>query len=186
MVRPPRSPTRLIPVRGHSGTLAQPSDLDAGVGLGHHSSVLSRRFFASCCAVIVGAAAANPGAVAGAEASIVLGKKHLLSYGIGWGTAHPRVIYNGGDPTGKAWHLTWRNWGAAVAYARGLTWIEPHRRGYHGKGAIELRASRIGRCTPQGPRAYTYLQARVVVRPGGRLSQWFAWSGWKSICKFPP
>lgn len=120
-----------------------------------------------------------------ANTSVVLGKKGLVRYGWGWGSAHPRSIFNGGDPSGKAWHLTWRSWGAASAYARGLTWIEPPGGGYHGKGAIELRASRIGRCTRHGPRAYTYLQARVALRPGGRLGRWFVWGGWKSTCKGP-
>jgi len=31
-----------------------------------------------------------------------------------------------------------------------------------------------------GPRAYTFLQARIAVRPGERLGHWFAWSSWKS------
>jgi hypothetical protein len=118
-----------------------------------------------------------------ATTSVVLGKKHLFPYGIGWGTAHPRLIYNGGDPSGRAWHLTWRKWGAHAAYAHGLNWIFRPNGGYYGKpGAIELRASRISRCTPHGPLAYTFLQARVAVRPGGPLTHWFAWGGWKSTC----
>ena len=147
--------------------------------------MLSRRFVASCCAVLIGAVLATVSAASAAKPTLVLGKTHLLTYGIGWGTAHPRLIYNGGDPSGKAWHLAWRSWGASSAYARGLTWIEPPGGGYHGKGTIELRASRIGRCTPHGPRAYTYLQARVAQRPGGRLGRWFVWGGWKSTCKGP-
>ncbi len=118
---------------------------------------------------------------------MVLGKKHLLRGGIGWGTAHPRLIFNGGDPSGRAWRLTWHGWGAPVAHARGVTSIFRPKGGYYRKpGAIELRASRIGRCTPHGPRAYTFLQARVAVRPGGRLTHWFAWGGSKSICTWAP
>ena len=50
---------------------------------------------------------------------------------------------------------------------------------------IELRASRVSRCTKHGPRAYTRLAARVPARPGGRLGKWFSWGGWKSICTGP-
>jgi hypothetical protein len=121
-----------------------------------------------------------------ANADVVLGKHHLLRYGFGWGTQHPRSIFNGGDPGGKAWRLTWRNWGAASAYARGRAWIPRPGGNYYGKpGVIELRASHIGRCTRHGPGAYTFLQAREAVRPGGPLSRWFAWGGWASICKGP-
>ena len=116
----------------------------------------------------------------------VLGKKHLLRYGSGWGTSHPRSIYNGGDSNGHAWHLTWRNWGTATTTASGLTWIFKPSGGYYAKpGAIELRASRIGRCTRHGPPTYTFLQAREAVRPGGPFGRRFAWSGWASLCKGP-
>jgi hypothetical protein len=117
---------------------------------------------------------------------VVLGKQHLLRYGVGWGTVRPRLILNGGDPGGKAWRLTWRNWGAASAYALGQAWIPSPKGNYYRKpGVIELRASRISRCTRHGPGAYTTLQAREAVRPGGTLSRWFAWGGWTSICKGP-
>jgi hypothetical protein len=170
-----------------SGHLATDRTSKVVPELGHHSNVLSRRFIAICCALLVSAGLAMVGAAAGAKTSVVLGKKHLLAYGIGWGTAHPRLIFNGGDPSGKAWHLRWRNWGAPSASARGLTWIFRPKGGYYRKpGAIELRASRIGRCTPHGPRAYTRLRARVAVRPGGHLTHWFAWGGWKSTCTGPP
>jgi hypothetical protein len=126
---------------------------------------------------------------AGGELSrtdVLLGKKGLLPYGIGWGAAHPKVIYNGGDPNGRAWKLHWSHWGAGVTHARGRTWIFRPHGGYYAKpGAIELRASRIRRCTTSGPRAYTRLHAREAVRPGGPLGHWFAWGGWKSICTGP-
>jgi len=154
--------------------------------LGIIPRVLGRRFVACSCALIASAAIALAGTAAGSQTRVVLGKKHLLTYGVGWGTVHPRLIFNGGDPSGKAWHLTWSSWGATSASARGLTWISKPRGGYYSKpGAIQLRASRIGRCTAHGPRAYTHLQARVAARPGGRLGKWFAWGGWKSICKGP-
>jgi len=52
-------------------------------------------------------------------------------------------------------------------------------------GAVELRASVIGRCSASGPRAYTRLQAREALRPGGLMSRWFVWGGRKSICVGP-
>ena len=139
------------------------------------------------CALVAGVALLVLGTADAASTGVVLGKKHLLRDGIGWGTAHPRLIFNGGDPSGQARRLVWHDWGAPVATARGLTSIYRPKGGYYRKpGAIELRASHLGRCTPHGPRAYTFLQARVAVRPGGRLGHWFAWGGWKSICHWSP
>jgi hypothetical protein len=118
--------------------------------------------------------------------TVVLGRKGQLPHGIGWGTAHPRTIFNGGDPNGRAWALRWTDWGAPATHARGRTWLFKPDGGYYSKpGAIELRASRIARCTPHGPRAYTRLQAREAVRPGGPLGHWFTWGGWKSLCSAP-
>jgi hypothetical protein len=117
---------------------------------------------------------------------VALGKAHLLRSGVGWGTAHPSRIFNGGDPAGLAFKLRWRGWGSPEAYAQGLTWISRPKGGYYAKpGVIELRADRIGRCTADGPRAYTRLRARVVAKPGGKLGTWFAWGGWKTICRLP-
>jgi hypothetical protein len=126
------------------------------------------------------------GSALGSSSQIVLGKANLLPNGRGWGTAHPRLIDNGGDPNGKAWDLQWTGWGSPVAQAHGLTWIFRPNGGYFGEpGAIQLRASKIGRCTSNGPRAYTQLEAREALRPGGRLSKWFVWGGWKSTCAAP-
>jgi hypothetical protein len=134
-----------------------------------------------CVLLLVTAALA-----AGASRVVVLGKRGLLPHGRGWGSAHPARIDNGGDPNGTAWQLRWTGWGSPVARARGLTWIFRPNGGYFSKpGAIELRASRIGRCTPGGPPAYTRLEAREALRPGGRLSRWFAWGGWKTTCSSP-
>ena len=117
----------------------------------------------------------------------VLGKRNLTGrYGIGWGTSHPALIYNGGVPSGKAWNLRWSNWGSASTTARGLTWLYRANGGYYGRpGAIELRAYRLGRCKAGGARAYTRLAARVAIHPGGPLGRWFAWGGWHTICRFP-
>jgi len=115
--------------------------------------------------------------------SIVLGSKAFTLYGIGWGTPHPRVIFNGGDPSGRAWNIRWSNWGAGVAIGHGLNWLFRPQGGYYGTpGVIEVRAYGIGRCSPTGPRAYLHLQARVPARPGGSLGRWFAWGGQRNLC----
>jgi hypothetical protein len=44
------------------------------------------------------------------QSKIALGKNYLLRYGVGWGAAHPRMIFNGGVPSGKAWTLRWSDW----------------------------------------------------------------------------
>ena len=133
---------------------------------------------------IVMATGGAVGAAAGND--VVLGKQHLLMYGRGWGTPHPRLVDNGGVPSGRAFDLRWSNWGAPVARARGSTWIyKPHGGYYRKPGALEFRAYRLGHCVAGGPTAYTRLQARVAVKPGGRLTRWFAWAGWRSICRGP-
>jgi hypothetical protein len=137
-------------------------------------------------AVVLGAAVLFVGVASGALAgreTVLLGVKGLFPHGAGWGTAHPRRIFNGGDPSGTAWKLTWSGWGAHVATAHGLTWIFKPSGGYFAKpGSIELRASRIGRCTSSGGRAYTRLIARTSVRPDGPLGPWFRWNQLTTLC----
>ena len=68
-------------------------------------------------ASIVLGAAVGLLSVAGALASppqVVLGKKNVFPYSQGWGTVRPRMIFNGGVPSGKAWHLEWNGWGRAL------------------------------------------------------------------------
>jgi hypothetical protein len=84
---------------------------------------------------------------ASSATEIVLGSKNFIPpyHGLGWGTAHPRRISNGGVPGGNAFRIHWRTWGGLVARGRGLTWIYNPRGGYYSKaGAIELRAYGIG------------------------------------------
>jgi len=120
------------------------------------------------------------------DGTVVLGKAQLFPSGAGWGTARPRVIFNGGTRNSRAWNLRWSGWGTASAHARGLTWIYRPDGGYYPRpAAIELRATRIGRCAANSPRAYRYLEARSAVRPGGPLGRWYAWGGWGRICQRP-
>ena len=120
-----------------------------------------------------------------AVGQIVLGSKNFgdRRYEIGWGTAHPRVIYNGGDPSGKVWNIQWSEWGSSDTRGRGVTWVSRPQGGYYTKsGLIELRAFGIGRCSPTGLRAYLHLEVRVQTHPGGPLGNWYAWGGSRSVC----
>jgi len=140
--------------------------------------------FVAVAAALVAIALAG---TAGSGANrVVLGRAGLLRGGTGWGTAAPATIFNGGDPSGRAFRLRWSGWGTPVAYAHGLTWVFRRQGGYYeAPGAIELRASRIGKCVAGGPPAYTRLAARVATHPGGPLGRWFAWGGWTTICRRP-
>jgi hypothetical protein len=132
-----------------------------------------------------GAAAGRPSAPAAVVSEIVLGSEQFAPDGIGWGTAHPRVIYNGGVPNGKVWKLSWSRWGRRVTAGRGLTWIYRPHGGYFGQpGAIELRAYGIGQCSAGGRRAYRHLRAREAVRPGGPFGRWFTWAGQRTLCRW--
>ena len=44
----------------------------------------------------------------------------VFAQGQGFGQVEPTKIFNGGDPTGLAKHITWQSWGAAKAIGSGL------------------------------------------------------------------
>jgi hypothetical protein len=103
----------------------------------------------------------------------VLGKKGLMPYGTGWGTAHPREIFNGGAPDGSVSEIRWRHWGAAMATGTGVKPAYKPGGGYYAKRVrAELRASRPGRCPGSNRRAYTRLITREQTRPGGPFGDW--------------
>jgi hypothetical protein len=137
-----------------------------------------------------GVAAAVPAArihAGTATERIVLGAPDYAGqYGRGWGKVKPRLIDNGGVPSGRVIKIRWRRWGKRVARGRGETYIYRPNGGYYGKrGAIQLRAFHRGTCPGTGgQRAYTQLRVRVVKRPGGRFGSWFRWAGTKDICTF--
>ena len=108
---------------------------------------------------------------------------HLAPAGKGWGKAHPRHIFNGGDPSGEVAKLAWRHWGEATATGRGVTWLLRPEGGYHARpGKIVLRAEGLGSC-PDGTSAYTRLEFRVADRPGGPVGKrWHPWAGDGDIC----
>lgn len=114
----------------------------------------------------------------------VLGVPGLFSPGgVGWGSARPARIYNGGVPSGEVRAIRWRRWGRRTADGVGWTSIyTPHGGYYDRPGRIQLRATDIGRCPGHSRPAYRHLIARVVTRPGGRYGRWFNWAGLVSLC----
>jgi hypothetical protein len=43
----------------------------------------------------------------------------------GYGTVQPVRVFNGGDPTGDIWDITWSSWGADQATGTGTSYYEP-------------------------------------------------------------
>ena len=89
-----------------------------------------------------------PPVTAAADDQPVLGSpSHYAPAGQGWGKAHPRHVFNGGDPSGEMAKLEWRHWGEPTARARGVTWLLRPEGGYYGRpGRIVLRAEGLGAC----------------------------------------
>ena len=113
----------------------------------------------------------------------VLGSRHFAPHGVGWGTARPPTLFNGGDPSGKVWKIRWSSWGGKVVTGRGLNWVLRPTGGYYAKPVpIDLRAYRLGRCSPGQPLAYLHLDVREPSRPGGTVGRWFAWGGAHLLC----
>jgi len=113
----------------------------------------------------------------------VLGSKMSFTpHGTGWGTAAPPSLDNGGDPSGRAWSISWQDWGAVATTGDGLTYLAPTSRHGWVKGRVELRAEHIGRCAPSGPRAYTRLEVRVAPLNTGRFSAWVLWNQRPNLC----
>ena len=106
----------------------------------------------------------------------VLGSaKFAGPYSEGWGHAHPKEIFNGGDPSGLVSKITWKHWGARSSYGWGKTAIFRPQGGYYpGLVRAELRAQNVGHCGSH--RAYTHLYVREPSKPGGKLGKWFSWS----------
>lgn len=122
---------------------------------------------------------------AGAAANPVLGAKAFAApYGKGFGTAEPKEIFNGGDPSGSVRDIKWAGWGNPSAIGYGLNPIFKPHGGYYRKPArIELRATALGKCGKRA--AYTKLEVRIPKVPGGKLGKWMSWSGAYTICKPP-
>jgi hypothetical protein len=115
----------------------------------------------------------------------VLGKRHLFGrYGVGWGKAHPKRIFNGGDPSGLVRRIKWSHWGSATTTGRGWGNGFKPSGGYYAKPVRTiLKARHLGHCTAYGPSAYTVLWVKQQKRPGGsHYTKWFRWAGLSTIC----
>ena len=119
----------------------------------------------------------------GTEEPLLGSPAHLAPTAKGWGKAHPRHVFNGGDPSGEVAKLEWRHWGGATATGRGVTWLLRPDGGYYARpGRIVLRAEGLGTCA-DGAAAYTRLEFRVAHRPGGPVGKhWRPWAGDGDIC----
>jgi hypothetical protein len=119
----------------------------------------------------------------GADEPVLGSPGHLAPEAKGWGKAHPRHVFNGGDPSGEVAKLEWRHWGEATATGRGVTWLLRPEGGYYARpGRIVLRAEGLGTCA-DGTAAYTRLEFRVAHRPGGPVGKhWRLWAGDGDIC----
>jgi hypothetical protein len=114
----------------------------------------------------------------------VLGsKKFAGKYGSGWGTAHPKEVFNGGDPSGDVFSITWKHWGNKRSYGWGKNPIFKPGGGYYKHPVrIQLRAQNLGHCGTR--RAYTHLFVREPSKPGGPLGKWRSWSYHnRTLCK---
>lgn len=125
-------------------------------------------------------------ASAGGAKTVVIGSaEYATPYGEGWGSSRPRILYNGGDRSGRILEIRWASWGASTARGYGLNYVFKPRGGYYEQPVIiELRAQKLGRCSPGGPPAYTQLYVRSPERPEGKIRPWSSWSGSSSLCKF--
>src|SRR5262245_35532676 len=142
---------------------------------------MSQSRFAVVCGTALFAASCSS---AFSAASVVLGSKSSFTpSGKGWGTVAPRSLDNGGDPSGRAWNIRWQNWGASITSGSGLTYVAPASGHGWVKGRVQLRAERIGRCAPSGPRAYTRLEVRVAPLDTDRFGAWVLWNGRPNLCR---
>jgi hypothetical protein len=145
----------------------------------------------TACILWVAAMAAfgTVGAASPSQASTtrqpVLGSRSFIPrVGVGWGTYKPRHVFNGGDPSGDVVAIVWTDWGKNEARGRGKGSIYKPGGGYYpGLVTVELRASDLGRCMPDGPTAYRQLEVRVPSRPGGPLGKWVLWSNATTLCR---
>jgi hypothetical protein len=112
----------------------------------------------------------------------VLGIPGLMGpQGKGWGEAHPSVIFNGGDPSSYVTSISWTQWGSPTSIGTGLAIIARRSGGYYsGRYRIDLKATRLGHCSPSGPLVYEQLWSNQPHHPGGPLTGWTLWA--ESLC----
>lgn len=123
-----------------------------------------------------------------ASGPLVLGSKNFIVWdGKGFGTAHPRELVVGGDPSVWITRIRWHGWGRRRASGVGFYAAPQLGRGggyYRRHFRADLRVSRIGRCDPNGPRTYMSLKVKVALQPGQRPG-WYEASGSHGLCSYP-
>jgi len=113
-----------------------------------------------------------PAAAAAPHRPVLGSTTFIPRIGVGWGTYKPKRIFNGGDPAGLIYGITWTSWGQPDAYGYGTGIL----------GTTELRAFDLGRCTTNGLRAYRFLDVRQPSKSGGKLGGWSSWNDNQTIC----
>jgi len=118
----------------------------------------------------------NSPAALGRSTSPVLGWNHAFQNGAGFGTAKPRTVYLGGDPTGEVTSITWHHWGAKRAVGFGRGWCPGQSVAAGHPCSAALHVSELGTC--HGRRAYLeiafYFKTGPTWIPG---SKWNACTG---------
>jgi hypothetical protein len=69
----------------------------------------------------------------------------------GYGTVRPARVFNGGDPTGDIWEITWSSWGGEQATGTGTSYWEPPNASVAGsvKEPATIVAYNLGNCNGQ-------------------------------------
>lgn len=123
-----------------------------------------------------------------ANGPVLLGSKSFIVWGgIGFGTAHPSKLVVGGDPAVMITRIRWHGWGSPEASGVGDYAVPHSGRGgsyYRKPFRADLRASAIGRCHPNGRRAYMEFKVKVALEPGERPS-WYQANGSHGLCSYP-
>lgn len=76
----------------------------------------------------------------------------------GYGRVAPRLVDNGGDPTGVVAKIQWKHWGSAKATGSGVgLWVGPHQVVADGhEQSVKIVAFHLGRC--HGRKAYNAIE----------------------------
>ncbi len=142
-----------------------------------------RRLVAALLYIAAALVAVSPSTAA--ADSPVLGSPEYLENGVGWGTAMPVDIGNGGAPSGFLSEIIWQGWGEAVASGSGIASIYKPQGGYYGgHPRIPLRAGDLGTCPGRTELAYRSLEFRLPPWPGAPLGPWLKWSGSLDLCDY--
>jgi hypothetical protein len=156
------------------------------------NTTLLRRVGATCAAVslmflaapaVAGSAAADS-AVATSAVPVLGIHKSFGPSSTGWGTARPKTLFNGGDPSGDIMRITWSSWGGVTAHGHGKNAIFKPSGGYYGKDVtIRLRATDLGTCKASGRPAYKHLYVSEPSKPGGTFGPWRIWTSYhRNLC----